>query len=318
MNWYKQIIKEAFPKKIEFSEEDIEVIKELIEKGNSLRQVSEAAGVSKGVIERLDRKYQWSQPAKKRIDDEYAQKIKDLVDKGYNFQRIIDSLPISFYHINKIIKDYNIPTNFFKPEPLSEEEKNEMERLYTEEGLGLLEIAKRMGRSDRTVSYYLTKKGIYKSDRAAVKFFKPSEEDIKKIDYWYTLPPKGEGRSLNWISGKFGVSVGSLLRWFRKTGREIRSATEQKQTPATKDDMSLAQMLVWEERGGFKGYLQSLPKEQAIRFLNRFVIVIFEENKGKAMFIRDKYMKIINESNPPEETQQPSDEVKQQEISLPT
>ena len=61
MNWYKKA-----KRKIEFSDNDLQVIKELLEEGYSYNQISNLTNVSDKVIKRLNKEYKWiNKPEKK-------------------------------------------------------------------------------------------------------------------------------------------------------------------------------------------------------------------------------------------------------------
>jgi len=308
MNWYKRQLKIAMPAKRIWTEEELSMIKELIEEGNSFRQIAPLFNTDHNAISRLPGMRQLFEDAKKKKIEKRLKEIKKLTDHGYSIQQISDISGIDINAVKKMIKEYNIPKNFNQPAKVPIEKLEEAKRLYTKEDLNIAAISRLTGINYSTILDFLKREGVYNKQREISPPFNPSQEEISKIDRWYALPPEGEGRSINWISKQLGVGDANvILRWFRKTGRPIRSREEQVGTQSTRDDMAIAQLLLWEQRGGMKGYLLSMgSREQAIKNLKNFVhkVMFNEKNVGHGMAIRNKYMQIINDHTYPDEVQQ--------------
>ena len=304
MNWYKRQLKTA---KRQWTEEELSMVRELIEEGNSFRQISLLFDTDHDSIARLPGMRQLFESSKNKNNDKKVKEIKDLASKGYGLQEMSDSLGLKLYTVKKIVKDHNIPNNNIPHKKIPVEKVEEVKRLYTE-GVDVLDISEMTGVNYSTAIYILKREGVYSRKREINPDFNPTQEEIIQIDNWYALPPDGEGRSLQWIERKLGIGAGVLSRWFRKTNRLIRSRSEQVGTQSTRDDMALAKLIWWEEKGGLEGYLQSVEsRDIAIRILENFVRrVMFDEKKvGHAWAIKSKYMNIINNHTYPDEVQAP-------------
>lgn len=241
--------------------------------------------------------------------------ILKMLEEGYSKRDIANLFNISPTHLVRILQ---LPVSSVKSSPnrspVSSEEIKKMIRLYSEEGLKPADIADRVNRPMTTVVDILKRKEIYKPTRKSPIRFRPTEEEIKKIDYWYALPPQGEGRSLMWIAEKMGVSGEHVRRWFHKTGRPVRSFQEQVSTQSTRDDTSLAALLRWEKIGKLKGFLENYysNRQQSIDYLNGYVnrLIQMGQSTDIAFSTRSKYMKIIENHTYPNEMPQ---QVPQQE-----
>jgi DNA-binding CsgD family transcriptional regulator len=230
--------------------------------------------------------------------------ILEWLSEGNSRRDIANLFGVSPKSLISILK---LPVRSKKAVPsssISSEEGDEIIRLHIDENLRPVDISKKVNRSATSIIDYLKRKGVYKRLRGNKIMFRPTEEEIKKIDYWYSLPPEGEGRSLMWIAKQLGVNGEHVRRWFHKTGRHVRSFKEQVGTQSTKDDMSLAALLEWEKRGGMEGYLKSMTKENAIKYLYGFVGRIWNANPQQASAVKNKYMEIIENHTFPDEVQQ--------------
>jgi len=304
MNWYNRYIKIAMPAKRQWSEEELSIIRDLIEDGNSFRQISLLFNTDHNSISRLPGMRQLFEDTKNKKKEKRLEEIRDLTDKGYSIQQISDISGIDINAVKKMIKEYNIPKNFNQPAKISIEKLEEAKRLYMEEDLNVADISRLTGVNYTTILDFLKREGVYSKQREMRPDFNPTQEEIRKIDSWYTFPPDGEGRSLIWISKQLGIGDSVLRRWFRKTGRPIRSKEEQVRTQTTRDDMALSQMLLWEQRGGLEGHLKSMSRDKAVSYLNGFLYRIYNENPWRAISIKNKYMEIINNHTFPDEVQQ--------------
>jgi transposase len=72
MNWYNRQLKIAMPPRREWTDEELDRIKEMILDGQSLRSIAKIFGVYRGVINALNKKYKWK---------EFANKVPNRVEK---------------------------------------------------------------------------------------------------------------------------------------------------------------------------------------------------------------------------------------------
>jgi transposase len=287
--------------------EEVEANKEEIQKmlneGYSKRQIAELFEVGNPLMMKmLDELNVF------RDFDKIKQEAEELLGRGMILTDVSKKLKVDPRKIKKMLDIKTKAINYHPGIPISLEEKNEMIRLHVEEELRPTEISKKINRPIGSIVDTLTREGVYERLRGDWVRFNPTKEQIKQIDKWYALPPKGEGRSLVWIGYKFGLSGNQMGYWFHKTGRPVRSFQEQVATEATKEDTSLAKIIDWEEKGGLKGLLTGFypTRQQSVNYLNMYVNRLLQQgaSNNRAFSTRTKYMKIINNHTYPDEIQQ--------------
>lgn len=101
--------------------------------------------------------------------------------------------------------------------PRSSPPCSELSRLYTDEGLGVAEIARRMGCSAPTVSNWLRRCGI----PTRTGRFRAYDVPRERLVQLYSV----EGQSLRAIAEQLGVSVGTVNNRLRAYGVPRRAAT---------------------------------------------------------------------------------------------
>lgn len=296
MNWYKNTIKYAFPgsylpksDKWEEVEDSKEVIQDMVNDGHPLREIALLFNVGIPLFTKMMATF-----GIKRNKEITKQKAKEMLDNGEPLTNVSKKLKVDPKTIKKW---FGIETRKIKRTPnvpVTPEEGKEIIRLH-EEGLRPTEIIKQVNRSLSTVKTYLERAGVYQRLRGDWIRFNPSPEQIQKIDYWYALPPKGEGRSLYWIATQFNILSSQLGEWFKKTGRPIRPQAEQAKTEFSRGEQSANKLLEWEEKGYLEGYLKSLSYDRALWYLNKYVGRIYDNNPQKASAIRVKYTRIIED-----------------------
>ena len=112
------------------------------------------------------------------------------------------------------------------------------------------------------------------------------------------MPPEGVGMGVQEIAVKLNVNLGTLIRWFKRTGRPMRTLTEQAGTERSRKRQSDRQKQWWKDQGGFENYLRTRPtQQQAINYLNQFLSRVKATRGMEAMrSIQNKYMQIIDEA----------------------
>ncbi len=302
MNWYKRQLKIAMSgrggktqksNKWEEVESNKETIQNLLDEGYSKKEVADLFGVGYQLFVKMLNRFKIY-----RSIDVLKQKAKEMHDKGFPLDYISRSVKTDHNRISKILNLKTRDMNYASGNPIRHEEGKEMIRLHTEESMRPTQIAKIMNRPHSSVKTYLDRAGVYQRLRGDWVRFNPTEEQMRQIDYWYALPPEGEGKSMAWIADQFGLLDQQMGYWFRKTGRPTRTFQEQANTSFSKKRMSEMKLKEWEQKGGLEGYLKSLPVDKAIRYLEQFVQRIKQTEGNDAAFaIRTKYRNIIDENN---------------------
>lgn len=60
MNWYKRQLKIAMPPAKNFTQDELDIMKEFLQGGSSIREVADLMGVNWGVIKRINEQSQWT------------------------------------------------------------------------------------------------------------------------------------------------------------------------------------------------------------------------------------------------------------------
>jgi transposase len=107
MNWYNRHIKTAMPTPRKWTEEEINKIRKLVEKGDSFRSIAKLFGVSNHSISKLNNKYKWVDLNRKR--DERDNFIADLYlsppkGKGLSLAAIAKNYGISDMAVKKALE----------------------------------------------------------------------------------------------------------------------------------------------------------------------------------------------------------------------
>ncbi len=140
MNWYKRQLKIAMPRGFsrEWTDEELEKIKELILNGETAANIAKMFGTSKSVILRLNYKYKWREKKPfshvKEFSSDEIEVIKSLIEEGYSYNDIGSLLNVSRYTIQKINDEHGWREKFV-PKDLSSY-KDKVLDLYLNQGLG--------------------------------------------------------------------------------------------------------------------------------------------------------------------------------------
>jgi len=316
MNWYKRQLKMS-QRKIEFSEDQLQKLKQLSEQGVFLKELSKIFGVSVVTLRKIIKEYgqNWNIPSqidktrninlKKWTQDE-LQVIKELLREGENYNQIAKLFNVSFptiksvnkrYHLvrdeeikaiaeEKLRKKYEYITGLYLPSPKGK-------------GLSLTQIEREYGVAAKTVIKALKELGLYE------EFFRrPSDANRHRYE---SNPELGENHS----------------RRMKEIHRNNPGMAEQhsqfmKQLfidePERANEFGNRIKSWWkqfEDEGGgnkLQNRLKSFPtREQAINSLKGFVMSKRSKNPNEdleSMAIYNKYMKIINDHTFPNEVQQ--------------
>jgi transposase len=310
----------------EFSEDDLQIIKELLADGESFREVAELFEVSRPVIQRLNDKHKWRE---KRIFDDTSSsvsKVTDLFRSGLNVREISDRLnnEISQGQIRRILEKEGLV------QPPARNSREEIERTRKErgekdkqivhmylpppEGLGmsLIDIAKHFGTTSHTgIKKSLIRSGLgdrirskeesmdMSGGRDRQKEFmrnwwkdpKNREEHIQKLKKKWQDPEyarmQSEKHKKWWEENAWAKEHWSDMmsemgkeRWqdpeYReKTLRnrftpELLERGRQQMTERWQDPEMRSIMMKrrWDDKGGFWGWLASLPLETRLKVID--------------------------------------------------
>lgn len=311
MNWYRQIqLKYAFPSrspdwdKLDEVKRNRDDIQQMLDEGYKYREIQDLFDIkSDQIFRRMLAEVDVGIDAD-RLEKWRVSKLRELAGRNATLTQMANEVRLNPNTVKRLLEDNSISYKINTPHQFSDEEGKSIISLHVDKGMGPTEIAKLTGFNVNSVISYLQAKGVYRNLRKNTRgVFSPTPEQIEKIDYWYAMPPRGEGRSIIWIADQLGFSRGQLKYWFVKTGRPIRSYDEQIAIPETRERLSDSLRSYWDRVGKLEGYLLSLPsRQQAINYLNGFVSILIDRNPENSHAVFNKYKAIIDNHVYPDET----------------
>lgn len=278
MNWYKKQLKISYPVGVRrgWSDEDLQMIKELIDGGSPLSQIASLFDVSPSTIRVLNEKYKWKE--KKNYNppiqwsEEDLEKIKSLILQDKSFRSIASLFGVGDVTIANLNKKYKWKD--LKADRLKKD--NFIASLYLlhpdGKGMSAKAIAAQYGINPSTTMQALRR--------------------LDKLDFWRG---QSEAQKQKYIYDPDSARVHSeKLKQVHKDRPEIG------------EQQSIRMKEYWDEIGKLEGLLLSYPtKEQAVKWLNGFYHRLLKMNKIEtANQIYNKYMKIINDHTYPDEIEQ--------------
>jgi transposase len=289
MNWYKRQLKIADRPGRKWTEDELKIISDLLDEGNSYQDVSSLFGVSGYTIRDLSLKYKWREP-RSPFSPEQIEKIKRLVLNKISFDEVGRMFGVSgstIQHLNKRYRWRDIKT-----------EKDDRDKMIVDlyllppegKGMSMNAIAKQYGIYPRTIQEALKRLGLSHKLRDI-------SEELTRI---HELHPE--------ISQQQGEAV--RRRYIEDPQLRERASEREKQkyidNPEIAGRISETVKNNWENMGGLEGRLLSYPhRSQAVNFLMGFVFRKREMGElDAANRIFGKYMQIINNHTYPEEVNQ--------------
>lgn len=133
---------------------DVELLKELYQKGYSIRKIAKEVGMSYGKVRNLLIKA-GVELRRRKVDE---QKVLELAKQGYSARAISRTLNVSESSVLRILRKHRMGKRIRK---LGEEEIKLIKELY-ENGESIYSIAKRLRKSTNLIVYHLKKLGLYK------------------------------------------------------------------------------------------------------------------------------------------------------------
>ncbi len=246
MNWYNRHIKIAMPKKREWTEDELQVIKELIEEGYSYDKISQLFGVNRNSIRYLSLKYKWREP-RKSFSPEKIEEIKQLVLSKKPLYEIASMFGVSDGVIESLNKKYKWRDY--------EKEKAEMDRFIVDlyllppegKGMSSKQIRDQYGIFHRRVWTALDRMGLSDKKRGM-------SEEVKRIYEENPEKRKQQGESLR-------------RRYEEDPELRERMSELNKQhyvdNPALKDQISQRMKEYWKNYpGGYYAWLSTFPPEK--------------------------------------------------------
>ncbi|MFP3201471.1 MAG: CRISPR DNA repeat-binding protein Cbp1 [Sulfolobus sp.] len=138
---------------------DVELLKELYQKGYSIRKIAREVGMSYGKVRNLLIKA--GVELRRRTVDE--QKVLELARQGYSARAISRTLNVSESSVLRILRKHKMGKRIKK---LGEKDIELIKELY-ESGESIYGIAKRLRKSTNLIVYHLKKLGLYKTTRGS-------------------------------------------------------------------------------------------------------------------------------------------------------
>lgn len=137
MNWYKRAqYKIAFPKIVNWSEDDLQVIKSLIEEGYSYNKIADLVGVSSTSIAQLNKKHRWRERIERGEQGSMEDIRKNILEKGRQMVDMyllpprgqgmtLKNIAIQFNSSTNRIKDYMKRTGLIIDEEFRSKEETD-------------------------------------------------------------------------------------------------------------------------------------------------------------------------------------------------
>ena len=268
MNWYRKTIKTS--KKLH--DNDISVIKDLLEQGHPAVEVASLYGVSPSYIYSLIRNKGWKvirQPNSRKLSDNDIALIKDLVEQGRPIKEIANSFEVDISNIYYLIKHrgWKFNRNQRTYEEIIQKDK-EIASLYLlpplGQGLTAREIARRLDIRQEEVPNALRRMGLesHLRNRSEVNSSLWNDPEYRK---------KMEERNIDPLYVKNMSEKHKKIWEKRKTepGYIDRVKKYWEDHPELKNDMSIRKKQYWENMpGGFWEWLNKFSPEKQQEILN--------------------------------------------------
>ena len=195
-------------------------------------QIGKKLGVSNVGISRWMRKY--NLPIRSLSESHllkgFTKPTKEELNKLYNEERkstiqIGRKLGITDNTIRRWMRKYNLPIRSLSesrlPKDFIKPTKEELNRLYHNEGKSTVEIGKKLGidngRIGRWIKEYKIKLRNNSEAHLPKDFIKPTKEELNRLYY-------DEGKSTDKIGKNLGVSSSTIISWMKKYDIPIRNA----------------------------------------------------------------------------------------------
>jgi transposase-like protein len=202
------------------------------EERKSTIQIGRKLGITDNTIRRWMRKYNlpirrtlknelpkgFTKPTKEELNRLYHDERKSLKEIGKELGGVSTTFVSNLMERYRIDRrdssESRLPKDFIKPT------KEELNRLYHNEGKSTVEIGKKLGITDSTISRWMRKYNL--PIRSASKsrlpgFVKPTKEELNRLYY-------DEGKSTDKIGKNLGVSSSTIISWMKKYDIPIRNA----------------------------------------------------------------------------------------------
>jgi len=323
MNWYKQQIKIAMPRKSRITQDIIDRVVHLRKNTNmTIKQIGEEVGLSYVPVSKILKDNNLIRP---RVTKEQMEEIAYFYNDGTEVKELAEAYDLTVTTILTILKKEKVydPERSRRTQMVSVDEKNKdiiLEKYR--QGYGVSELNREFGESVQAIRNLLKDNNVHirthkeqsltdRSRQQASEKFKNMWQDEDKREHLINLTRERtqtdeykEKRRQNMLEQmENDPSIKERLREQSKTLWEIpgmrehliQKSREARNTPEYKEQLSKRSLENWKQVGGLEGRLLSYPtREQSINFLNGFVGNLWETNPSQAGAIRNKYMEIIN------------------------
>jgi hypothetical protein len=266
MNWYKQI-KISYTRAKQWDQETLDRIGQLFLEGNNISQVAKIMNIPRTTLTSLNKKYKWKES--RVFSQDELDTIGELISEGNSLTEIANMLNIPRSTLSWMRGKYNW-------ESFDEQKRKWWKQLADSylEGLSFDDVAAKFNTTNISVRNALIFLGLKDKIRSQSEISKQKwqDEDFRNKMMEYHGSDENRKRVSEW----------SKKNW---------------QNPEMRKRLTDAPTQWWAERGGLEGYLTSIPKEQAITYLNGLVARKHTENPDMAFAIKNKYMQIIERAN---------------------
>jgi len=309
----------------DFSDDELKIIKDLLDGGESFKEIGELFGVSRTVIQRLNDKHKWREKMVPKDLSSYVYKVVEMFKRDMSIGQIKRELngEITESQIRMILEKENLKDSPRRnTREYIEEQKRERGKrdkqiahmyLLPPKGLGksLLDIAKHFGiKSHTAIKKSLIRSGLgdrIRSREESTNLSGGRDRQGQKIKEWWR-DTENKARHIEKLKNKWRdpdyakMQSEKTKKWWDEN-EWAKEYYSQMMFPIMKKR--------WEDMPGEPGekfgyYLTSMDsKRKAVNCLNGFIASKYDENPEYASAMRNKYIQIINNHTYPDEVQQP-------------
>lgn len=275
MNWYNRHIKLAMPRAIEWTNEEMEKIKQLLEEGKSFDYIADLFGVSSRTIRNINKNNGLVKSflSKGKLSKEKIDEIVYFYENGSSVRELSEAYDASSYQIIYALKKrgvYDFGRRFEERKvDVAEENKNDILKKYRA-GFGVKELSREYGETRGAIYNHLRNNNIHIRNR----------EEQLNMDHYIQNASEKQRQFIKNNPQAAREHSRKLLEWWRQFGEE----------PGEK----------------LTNRLLSFPtRQQAINMLRGFAGRLDKDpSLGNGRAVYTKYMDIINNHTFPDEVQQ--------------
>lgn len=251
---------------------------EYVVKDRRTKEIAEEYGCKQNTIQCWLAKFKIAKPITRHIRDEkrqyetYDYLFREHIELGKSVSQIAEENGVSYDAISYNLKKNNIPVQKCnRHKQYTDDEIDDMVRMYLDEHLSALKIAEHFETDHNTIIRHLKKRGIDTRDMVEAQFNSNGKavpdafDDIELLRHWHW----DEGLSCQDIGDMLGVSPGTVRRQMNRLGIVTKNNAESK-----------IGLMTGDKHPNWQGGITSL---------NRLLREYFNTNQSPAIAKRDHY-----------------------------